>query len=183
MTDFEKQLEKFMKSKSFKTAVDKAVSSSHAKAIFEDAEKVSEKYAKEMKKALLDEISKLESKRARDRFLNAVTYKVAFEEGTGWVVIINFDESKVVSNSLQPDRYGKAYLPVLFNNGYTAKNYIYGVNNHGEFIRSLKHREPTNFIKNAVEKFNKSNKDIEAEFNKIFGGTLPRNGLAIEYFK
>lgn len=46
-------------------------------------------------------------------------------------------------------------IVALFNNGYHAKNYVYGWwNSHGRTVRSKKDREALRFIQQAVKDFN-----------------------------
>lgn len=149
-----------------------------------DNERKAKLYGEEMKNLLLDEINHLDSLPAIERFKKAVRVKTHFEIGTGWVIDVYFDEDEVSSNSLWWEKYENgAYLPVLFANGYSAKNNVYGYNNNGEHIVSKESRLGYNFIANAVQRFNSvHSKNIKAEYNEIYGGTLNRNGLASLYF-
>ena len=147
-------------------------------------EKKAQLYGEEMKNLLLDEINNLDSLPAIERFKKAIRVKTRFEIGIGWVIDVYFDEDEVSSNSLWWEKYENgAYLPVLFANGYTAKNRVYGYTNNGNYAISKQSRIGYNFIANAVQRFNSiHNKTVKAEYNEIYGGTLDRDGLASLYF-
>lgn len=71
---------------------------------------------------------------------------------------ISFDESALQRDSLDPDKYpeGVSNIVKLFINGYDARGAVYGVwKGHGdEEIWSLRHRNPNDFMDEAVEAFN-----------------------------
>lgn len=190
MTNLEKQLLNFQKSDKYKKIIadkskqDKNFGKSNGSG---GTESLAKQYGLKMKEILLKEINTLDSASAIERFTNAIVVEPKFINGIGWIVDIRFDEDEVTSNSLwwQNQSYEiGAYLPSIFNNGYTAKNYVYGKNNNGESMRSKLSRSPIPFIQNAINRFNAefSKTGTRAECNEIYGGTLERGGLASIYF-
>lgn len=179
----EQQLQKYYQSKEFKARVDKLVKTDKN---FGGTESSAKQYGREIKEYLTQEINKLDSVSAIERFAKAIIVETKFITNTGWIIDISFDEDEVTSNSLwwdNPEYEMGAYLPTLFANGYEADNYVYGYNNNGESIRSSKKRQGYNFVKAAVDRFNQSYSNTKAEYNEIYeGGTLDRGGLASLYF-
>lgn len=183
----ESQLQKYYKTENFKNKVDKLVKTDKNFGIANGGtENATKQYAEEMKEYLIQEINKLDSVSARERFIKAIVIQTKFIAKTGWTIDIFFDKDEVTSNSLwwdNPEYEMGAYLPTLFANGYNAGNYVYGYNNSGESIRSLKMRQGYNFVKAAVDKFNKNHNKTKAVYNEIYeGGTLDRGELASLYF-
>ena len=182
----ESELNKYYQSKSFRDKAEKLVKSNKNYASG-GSEKLAKQYGMEMKSYLIEEINKLESDPAKERFLKAIIVEPKFIVNTGWTIDIYFDEDEVTSNSLwwQNSEYENgAYLPTLFANGYSTSNYVYGYNNDGEWIRSLRMRQGYNFVKMAVQRFNQNHdSQIRAEYNEIYdGGSMDRGGLASLYF-
>ena len=183
----ETELQKYYQSKEFKNKVDHlAKTDKNWGKTSGVTEKLVKQYGQEMQSYLIQEINKLDSLRAIERFTKAIIVEPKFVYGIGWRIDIRFDESEVISNSLwwdSPKYEMGAYLPTLFANGYNADNYVYGRNNDGENIRSLKMRRGYNFVKAAVDRFNQNHNNTKAEYNEIYdGGILNRGGLASLYF-
>lgn len=183
----ESQLQKYYQSKEFKAQVDKLVKTDkNFGGTSGGTEKLAKQYRQEIKNYLIQEINNLDSVSAIERFTKAIIVESKFVSGIGWTIDICFDEDEVTSNSLwwdNPEYEMGAYLPTLFANGYEVDNYVYGYNNNGESIRSLKKRQGYNFVKAAVDRFNQSHRNTKAEYNEIYeGGILDRGGLASLYF-
>lgn len=183
------EINKYVESKEFKEKVN---SLSKTNANFGKlngsggAEKFAKQCGEELRGYLIESINNLDSEPAKKRFLDAIIVNHEFIKGTGWIVNICFDEKLVSSKSLWDEGYPNgAYLPTLFNNGYSASDYVYGCDNHGEYIRSKIVRQGYNFIKCAVDKYNSvhNGDGTKAEYNEIYkDGTLGRGGLASLYF-
>lgn len=80
----------------------------------------------------------------------------------GYDAYICFDANSVKRKSLYPKGYPKGIQDIikLFTTGYTAKKHVYGTWNrtHGNNnvkIRSLLHRDPNDFLEEAVKEFNR----------------------------
>ena len=75
-----------------------------------------------------------------------------------YVIQIGFNEDALRRESLDPETYpeGISNIVKLFINGYDASGYVYGVwKGHGDKeIWSLRHRDPNDFMDQAVEEFN-----------------------------
>lgn len=145
------------------------------------SKKAATNFGDEMREILRDEILNIRN-RDKESFLDHIIMSEEFVSGTGWTISVSFDEDKVTSNSLywqNPNYELGAYLPVLFNEGYDANNYVYGYNNSGDYIRSSKslpdrHRDTLYFIQRAVDSFNSKykGKAVAQYSSKYSGGTL-----------
>lgn len=99
-------------------------------------------------------------------------------------IVISFDPDALHKESLYDEGYPKGLenIVALFNNGYHAKNYVYGwweghsptgtalersSSDDGDFawVRSRKEREPLNFIQDTVAEFN-------ARYGTKYGATV-----------
>lgn len=89
---------------------------------------------------------------------------------------ISFKEGSLHRESLYDEGYpdGIENIVLLFTRGYHAKRYAYGVWAYRDFgsmypVRSRKDREPNDFMKRAVEEFNKIAKgSAVAALNSIY---------------
>lgn len=134
-------------------------------------------FGHKMREILQKKIANMESIAAKELFLGNIIVKENFIKGSGWVIDVSFDEDEVTSNSLywqNPEYEMGAYLPVLFNEGYDADNYVYGYDNYGNYIRSKRHRDAEHFIQDAVDEFNLAQKgEAIAQYSSRYsGGTL-----------
>lgn len=65
---------------------------------------------------------------------------------------IGFNRENIHRNSLYQEGYPEgADIDVIYNNGWHAKNYVYGTLSNGIRIRSKKDFDTTDFIRNAVK--------------------------------
>lgn len=177
MTNLEKKLKEFEKSARFKQIVAKKTntdvnfgSGSKGHSTKESAIKFGER----MRKILRDEIVGIKSSVTEESFLDHIIVQANFTKGIGWVVDISFDDTFMHRESLDPHDYpAGAELNVLFNEGYSAKAYTFGVW-HGENIYSRKQRNALYFIQQAVQKFNaeQKGKAVAQYSSKYSGGTL-----------
>lgn len=123
--------------------------------------------AEELADMLRDEIrgNEVISERAKTVFLGAIRTGAFFDdECDAWVAAVYFDRERVSRRSWlnngsgdenqDPDYDFDIYIPVLFNSGYTAKNYVYTTIN-GKRIRSRIHRDPGHFLENTKDRFDK----------------------------
>lgn len=106
------------------------------------------------------------------RHFDSLRYSKAKHRPDGTSVIYIYFNDDLQRDSLYPDGYGDGVSNIiaLLNNGYRAKNYVYGNwDNHsptGEYdgrsinssayIRSRKDREGLYFIQQAIDDFNKN---------------------------
>ena len=83
---------------------------------------------------------------------------------------LSFKDGSLHRESLRPDKYPKGIdnIVLLFTRGYDAGNPVFGVwKNSWSYpatIKSLQHREPNDFLKEAVEQFNSESGDIAQAF-------------------
>ena len=153
-----------------KTAVGKAEIAKHKKGKFdarvatEGAQKQSlkqmAKIGNDMRNILFGKISKvIKSFRIEDIIVGDPE-----PQGDKYSISISFNEDALRRESLDPDRYpeGISNIVKLFITGYDARGAVYGVwKGHGdEEIWSLRHRDPDDFMEEAVEEFNSKYTDV-----------------------
>lgn len=134
-----------------------------------------EKCAAEIKNDLSHAIAMVPSMNFVDRMLDMYDVGVRFVDGVGWVIELWFNEDAAFSPSLIPEWYDEVYLPILFNNGWEAQNYVYGEwVSKGVYIRSKIRRKGEKFIQKAVEAFNKrhAGTNIRASYNPVYDGDV-----------
>lgn len=178
MSSIESKLRAFEKTERFKKLVAKkikvdpnfgAASKGHG------SKDVAIQYGKAMKKILQDEILPIKSSYSKKSFLDYIIISEEFVNGSGWVVNVSFDEEKMHRESLYPEKYHDGVqLDEIFNEGYSARAYAYGVNQYGDAIYSKKQRDALYFVQRAVDNFNTKYKGKAiAEYNRKYsGGTL-----------
>lgn len=130
-----------------------------------------ERYAAEIKNDLAHAIAMVPSMNFVDRMLDMYDVGVRFENGVGWVIELWFDEDAAFSPSLIPEWYDEVYLPILFNNGWEAQNYVRGTwVSKGVRIKSLIKRKGAGFIQKAVDAFNKRHvgTNVKASYNPVY---------------
>lgn len=177
MTSLEKKLKEFEKTERFKTLVAenmKINSNFASESKGHSAKEAAIKFGERMKRILRNEISGIKSLVTGENFLDHIIVEEKFIKGTGWIVDVSFDDAFMHRESLDPDDYPDgAELDVLFNEGYSARAYTYGIW-HGEAIYSRKQRDALHFIQQSVEKFNteQKGKAIAQYSSKYNGGTL-----------
>lgn len=131
-----------------------------------------ESHAARMKEILKSQISSLNSGVTGQNFLDYINVDDSVNiKQTGdrleLSVDINFDHEATHRDSLYPEGYpGGADLVYIFNNGYSARNHVYGTDRHGIFRVSRLTRPPMSFIQSAVSIFNSTSPaGIRAEYD------------------
>lgn len=121
--------------------------------------------AERMRSILRKEIEGIHNKHG-ESFLNYIdidnTIRSEVIDGVPSVTIsLGFNEQMVHRDSLYPfgENEKGAYLPTLFDQGYTASDYVYGTDSHGNYARSIIHREGLHFMQRAVDEFNRTSKN------------------------
>ena len=179
MGNLDQQLKKFEKTDKFRKNVEEKLkhnfSSSNSFGL--KTLQTVKQYGSRMKEILREDILDIKSSTTGESFLDHIIVSEEFRPGLGWIINIFFDEDEVTRNSLywQSPKYEMgAYLPVLFNEGYDAKSWVYGYDNNGNYIRSLTHRDALHFIQKSVDRFNTEQKGmVVAEYSdKYSGGTF-----------
>lgn len=130
-----------------------------------------EKCAAEIKNDLSNAIAMVPSVNFVDRMLDMYDVGIRFVDDIGWVIELWFDEDKAFSPSLIPDWYDEVYLPILFNNGWEAQNYVWGEwVSKKVYIHSKIKRKGEKFIQKAVDAFNKRHvrTNIRASYNPVY---------------
>ena len=123
--------------------------------------------AEELADILREEIqhNDILSERAKEVFLPAIRTGIYYDNDYGaWIAMVYFDRKLVKRRSwlnegpdakIQDPLYDfDIYIPILFNSGYTAQNYVYK-RVGSKTIRSKIHREPSRFLENAKAEFDK----------------------------
>ena len=136
------------------------------------AESVAKAAAEELKDILLDVIdsNSILSPRAKEVFSDAVRSEVFFDDGVGWTANVYFDREVVARRSWYEIKYDfDVYLPVLFNNGYDAENYVYKKID-GEGRRSLRVRAASEFIQETAVEFRRrhNNDGLTLTYNPAY---------------
>lgn len=89
------------------------------------------------------------------RFAGAIgNAKIVSVNVSGTTGVVEIDIDKNHRPSLYPEKYPDGWedMAQLFNNGYSAKNYVYG-NWNGKRIRSRRYMPAMYFIQRAVDSF------------------------------
>ena len=99
------------------------------------------------------------------------------EQATGETEVkIYFNEAELRRESLRSDLFpdGIDNIVALLNNGYNARNYVYGEwKGHNVWVRSRKDREPLLFMQKAVDEFNArygERYNVTAILDSAYGG-------------
>lgn len=96
------------------------------------------------------------------KHFDSLRYSKTKHNPDGTSVIYIYFKDDLHRDSLYSEGYedGISNIIALLNNGYHAKNYVYGNwNNHspiGKYVRSRKDREGLHFIQQAIDDFNKN---------------------------
>lgn len=118
---------------------------------------VDEKYAQRMKAILSAEVSEIKN-RYGEAFLDYIEISDEGLTADGkYCFNVGFIRSEMERESLDPASYpeGVDNLAALYTHGYdTGGKTVVGYDSHGTFTESNPHRDPDNFMKRAVEKFN-----------------------------
>lgn len=154
-----------------KTSLKKGTGSGNGGGILGNVAKArAEAVSKELATMLCSEITNnsVISDRAKAVFLSAVRSDVFYDdEAESWVAAVYFDREEVSRRSWLNDGSGDdnqdqrydfdIYIPILFNSGYTAKNFVYTTINDQRF-RSKIHRDPGHFLEDTKNTFDKKHK-------------------------
>ncbi|MEG0580353.1 MAG: hypothetical protein RR490_10600 [Niameybacter sp.] len=172
MTDLEKQVEKYCKSKDFQTAVNSKMATDK-NFCGGGTKKIAEQYGKRMKEILREEISDIVSETTGEAFLDHIIVSVHFEDSVGWVADVSFDESEVTRDTFS-NTYSEAFLPYLINNSWVSSplGRAWGYDRHGQFVgASDKYMlgQFKGFMKRAVDRFNA---EVNNGTNNYDEGTL-----------
>lgn len=106
--------------------------------------------------------------------IESLDYTMPFElpDGSKGIQIYISDNPK--RESLYPQKYaGVDNIVAIFNNGYTAGNFVYG-KWHGNNIRSLDKRQGSFFMQKAIDQFlsTYSEFDISVDLSPEYGGAF-----------
>lgn len=109
-----------------------------------------------MSALLREEMVNIKSKTTGEAFLGHIVIdEPIFIKNVGWELNISFNHPLLHRQSLYPDKYPNGVdLAYLFNNGYSASKYLYGIDRHGHNVVSSISREANNFIERSVMRFN-----------------------------
>lgn len=100
---------------------------------------------------------------------SAITHTMPeiYDPTGGYYVDICFDEEQLRRDSLSSEKYpdgtrkysdGIKNIVSLFDRGYDARGAVFG-EWHGRNTVSLRHRDASHFLQNAIKEFNEKNKD------------------------
>ena len=190
----QQELDKYFKSKSFQDKVNLAIKTDKdfGKGINAGGtEALAKYYASIMEQYVYKYISYSQSRNFIRHMKDSIITEAVFISGTGWIVNIYFDPEIARSESWYLKKYPNgAYLPTLFNNGYSATNYVYKYIGEGVYARSRLSRKAEYFIQKAVKAFNiqYSANGIKAQYNEIYDrngigkNTFSRGDLATDVF-
>ena len=84
------------------------------------------------------------------RYLLLFCIESHIDTSAGISVGVGFNRDAIYRGSLYAEKYDGADTDVLYNNGWQAKNYVYGTNRQGFRYRSKKDFNTTDFIRKAV---------------------------------
>lgn len=118
--------------------------------------------------------------RVRQLLLHSISSNIT-QNKNSISVGVNFNDS-VYRKSLYPEKYQGGYIDIFWNNGWSAKGYVYGISSSsGKRIRSKRFFPQTNFIQDTAEQCSKDisnflGKVVRVEINEDYASSSYRGG-------